>query len=133
MVTNIHKQATIPGSTVRKGHRTSVSDGGGGEYKVLVRYFSNEKGGLLDFNLGGKSLELDTKSHVNRFVWADLGTLASSNEQGTQTLSIENRNGFNALNLIALVPAEKYDQYKAEFMNSLYDKDIIHILEVESD
>jgi hypothetical protein len=111
----------------------SVSDGGGGEYKVLVRYFSNEKGGLLDFNLGGKSLELDTKSHVNRFVWADLGTLASSNEQGTQTLSIENRNGFNALNLMALVPAEKYEQYRVEFISSLHDKDIIHIFEAESD
>jgi hypothetical protein len=105
----------------------------GKEYKVLLRYFANEKGGLLDFNLGGKSIELETKSNVNRFVWADLGTLASSNEQGTQTVSIENRNGFNALNLIAVVPAEKYEQYKAEFINSLHNKDIIHIFEAESD
>jgi hypothetical protein len=105
----------------------------GKEYKVLLRYFENEKGGLLDFELGGKSLELETKSHVNRFVWADLGSLSSSSEQANPILSIENRNGFNALNLIALVPAEKYDQYKAEFMNSLHDKDIIHIFEVESD
>ena len=105
----------------------------GTEYKVLLRYLANEKGGLVDFNLGGKSLELETKSDVNRFVWADLGTLAASNEQGTPILSIENRNGFNALNLIALVPAEKYEQYKAEFINSLYDKDIIHIFEAESD
>jgi hypothetical protein len=106
----------------------------GGEYKVLVRYFANEKGGLVDFDLGGKSLELETRSRLNKFVWADLGTtLSSSSEQANPILSIENRNGFNALNLIALVPAEKYDQYKAEFMNSLHDKDIIHILEVESD
>src|SRR5919106_1696151 len=111
----------------------SLSEAGGREYKVLLRYFANEKGGLLDFNLGGKSLELETKSHVNRFIWADLGTVGSSSEQGTQTLSIENRNGFNALNLIALVPNEKYEQYKAEFINSLHDKDIIHILEAESD
>jgi hypothetical protein len=110
----------------------SVSDAGG-EYKVLLRYFANEKGGLLNFNIGGKSLELDTKSHVNRFVWADLGTLASSNEQGNPILSIKNRDGFNALNLIALIPAEKYKQYKAEFINSLHDKDITHIFEAESD
>jgi hypothetical protein len=32
-----------------------------------------------------------------------------------------------------LVPNEKYEQYKAEFINSLHDKDIIHILEAESD
>jgi hypothetical protein len=99
----------------------------------LVRYFANEKGGFVDFNLGGKSLELETRSRLNKFVWADLGTLSSSNEQGTPILSIENRNGFNALNLIALVPAEKYEQYKAEFINSLHDKDIIHIFEAESD
>jgi hypothetical protein len=111
----------------------SPSEAGGGEYKVLVRYFANEKGGFVDFNLGGKSLELETRSRLNKFVWADLGTLSSSNEQGTPILSIENRYGFNALNLIALVPAEKYEQYKAEFINSLHDKDIIHIFEVESD
>jgi hypothetical protein len=105
----------------------------GTEYRVLLRFFANEKGGLVDFNLGGKSIELDTKSHMNRFVWADLGTLAASNEQGTPILSIENKNGFNALNLIALVPAEKYEQYKAEFRDSLYDKDIVHIFEAESD
>jgi hypothetical protein len=81
----------------------SVSDAG--EYKVLSRYFANEKGGLLDFNINGKSLTLETKSHLDRFVWTDLGTLRLS--EGTQTLSIENRNGFNALNLIALIPAEK--------------------------
>ena len=102
-----------------------------GEYKVLSRYFANEKGGLLDFDMGGKSLRLDTKSHLNRFVWTDLGTLGLS--EGTQTLSIENRNGFNAVNLIALIPSEKYEQYKAEFINTLRDKEIIHVFEAESD
>jgi hypothetical protein len=100
----------------------------------LVRYFANEKGGFVDLNLGGKPLELETRSRLNKFVWADLGTLSLSNDQGTTPIvSIENRYGFNALNLIALVPAEKYEQYKAEFINSLHDKDIIHIFEVESD
>jgi hypothetical protein len=107
----------------------SISDAG--EYKVLLRYFANDKGGLLDLDLGGKPLTLKTKSHVNRFVWTDLGTLRLS--EGTQTLSIENRKGFNALNLLALIPAEKYEQYRAEFINSLHDKDIIHIFEAESD
>jgi hypothetical protein len=107
----------------------SVSDAG--EYKVLLRYFANDKGGLVDLNLNGKSLPLETRSHLNRFIWTDLGTLSLS--EGTQTLSIENRNGFNALNLIALIPAEKYEEYKAEFANSLRDKDIIHIFEAESD
>jgi hypothetical protein len=103
-----------------------------GEYKVLSRYFANDKGGLIDFEMGGEFLTLETESHVNRFVWTDLGTLRLS-EEGTQTLSIENRNGFNALNLIALIPAEKYEQYKAEFLNSLRDKDILYIFEGESD
>jgi hypothetical protein len=107
----------------------SASDAG--EYKILLRYFANDEGGLLDFNLGGKSLRLETKSHVNRFVWTDLGTVSMS--EGTQTLSIANRNGYNALNLIALIPADKYEQYKSEFINSLREKDVIHIFEGESD
>jgi hypothetical protein len=108
-----------------------VSVSNPGEYKVLSRYFANDKGGLLHLNLNEESLTLETKSHLNRFVWTDLGTLELS--EGTQTLSITNRNGFNALNLIALVPAEKYDHYKGEFINSLENKDIIHIFEAESD
>jgi hypothetical protein len=108
-----------------------LSVSGPGEYKVLLRYFANDKGGLLNLDLNGQPLTLETKSHLNRFVWTDLGTLRLS--QGTQKLSIENRNGLNALNLVALIPAEKYEQYKAEFTNSLVDKDIIHIFEAESD
>jgi hypothetical protein len=102
-----------------------------GEYKVLLRYFANDKGGLLDLDLNEKSLTLETRSHLNRFVWTDLGTLSLS--EGTQTLSIKNRNGFNAINLIALIPTEKYEQYKVEFIKSLVDKDIIHVFEAESD
>jgi hypothetical protein len=107
----------------------SVSDAG--EYKVLSRYFANDKGGLLDFDIGEKSQTLETKSHLNRFVWTDMGTFRLS--EGSQTLSIENRNGFNALNLIALIPAEKYEQYKTEFIDSLHDKEIIYVFEAESD
>jgi hypothetical protein len=103
-----------------------------GEYKVMLRYFANDKGGLLDLDLNGKSLTLGTNSHLNRFVWTDLGTLRLQ-EGGAQTLSIKNRNGFNALNLIALIPTEKYEQYKAEFIKSLVHRDIIHIFEAESD
>ena len=58
----------------------SVSDAG--EYKVLLRYFANDQGGLLDLDLSGKSQTLETKSHLNRFVWTDLGTLRLS--EGTQ-------------------------------------------------
>jgi uncharacterized membrane protein len=107
----------------------SVSDAG--EYKVLLRYFANERGGLLDLDLAGNPKTLNTTSNVNRFIWTDLGTVGLS--KGTQTLSIENRNGLNAVNLIALIPAEKYENYKTEFVNSLLDKDIIHIFEAESD
>jgi hypothetical protein len=107
----------------------SVSDAG--EYKVLLRYFANERGGLLDLDQAGKSKTLNTTSNVNKFIWTDLGTVELS--KGTQTLSIENGIGLNAVNLIALIPAEKYENYKAEFMNSLLDKDIIYIFEAESD
>jgi hypothetical protein len=116
-------------SNSQLGIPLSVSDPG--EYRVLLRYFANDKGGLLDLDLNEKSLTLDTRSHLNRFMWTDLGTLRLS--EGTQKLSIENGDGLNALNLIALIPIEKYEQYKADFMNSLVDKDIIHIFEAESD
>jgi hypothetical protein len=102
-----------------------------GQYQVLLRYFANDKGGLLELGLNGESRTLQTKSHLNKFIWTDLGALRLSEDN--QTLFIENRNGFNALNLIALIPAEKYEHYKDEFLNSVVDKEIIHIFEAESD
>ena len=101
------------------------------EYKVLARYFANDRGGMIDLNFNEKSLPVATKSQLNRFVWADLGTLRLS--EGTQTLSIENRDGLNAINLITLVPVDKYEEYKVEFMRSMTDKNVVHILEPESD
>jgi hypothetical protein len=107
----------------------SISDPG--EYKVLLRYFANEGGGMLDLGLNGNSQFFATKSHVNRFIWSDMETIRLS--EGTHTLSITNTAGLNALNLIAIVPAEKYEHYKGEFITSLVNKDIIHVFEAESD
>ncbi len=102
-----------------------------GEYKVLLRYLANDGGGLLDLGLNGSSQTFATKSHLNRFIWSDMETIRLS--EGTYTLSIMNTAGLNALNLIAIVPAEKYEHYKDEFITSLTNKDIIHVFEAESD
>jgi hypothetical protein len=107
----------------------SISDPG--EYKVLLRYFANDGGGLLDLGLNGSSQTFPTKSHLNRFIWSDMETIRLS--EGTHTLSITNTAGLNALNLIAIVPTEKYEHYKGEFITSLVNKDIIHVFEAESD
>lgn len=107
----------------------SVSDGG--EYEILIRYLSNTNGGIVNLNIGGESLKLNSTRNLNRFVWADLGKVALS--QGTQTIAIENKYGFNAINMISLVPIEHYDVYKQKFIESLHDKSIIYVLEAESD
>lgn len=107
----------------------SISDPG--EYKVLLRYFANDGGALLDLGLDGNSQTFQTKSHLNRFIWSDMETITLS--EGTHTLSVTNTAGLNALNLIAIVPAGKYEHYKDEFITSLVNKDIIHVFEAESD
>lgn len=112
-------------------HEIPLSISDPGEYKVLLRYFANDAGGLLDLGLNGNSQTLATKSHLNRFIWSEMETIRLS--EGTHTLSITNTAGLNALNLIAIVPAEKYEHYRGEFMSSLANKDIIHVFEAESD
>ena len=107
----------------------SISDPG--EYRLLLRFFANDGGGLLDLDLNGNSQTFVTKSHLNRFMWEDSETITLP--EGTHTLSIKNTIGLNALNLIAIVPAEKYQHYKGEFINSLVNKNIIHVFEAETD
>ena len=102
-----------------------------GKYKLFMRYFENQKGGVIRIYLDDKLIsEISTVSQLNRFVWRDLGMF--NFEVGRHVLILENVEGFNAVNIFVLIPVDEYDKLVEEFEESLENKIIIYLFEAES-
>jgi len=100
-------------------------------YKLFVRYFKNQKGGKIKIKIDNKTITLNTKDQLNKFVWQDLGTFEL--KKGEHKIILENMKGFNAVNLFALIPENEYYKTKKEIEKLLQNKTIIYIFEGEYD
>lgn len=82
------------------------------DYILTVRYFQNNHGGKLKIKKGNKEKIIQTLDLNNKFTTntIPLGKVA----KGKHFLIIQNLVGFNAVNLLALVPEEKYQSYKKQ-------------------
>ena len=103
-----------------------------GTYDLYIRYFQNKDGGKIALYLDGTQIEIiDTKDQINRFTWKKIGTY--NLDRGKHTLTLENREGFNAVNLFALIPQEEVAELEETVESLIQNKRIIYILEAESD
>jgi len=85
-----------------------------GNYRFFARAFESEKGGDLKITIeNNENILLNTLSPANGFKWFDLGIV--SLEKGNNSISMENRSGFNALNTFVLIPVEEYDKIAFPF------------------
>jgi hypothetical protein len=108
-----------------------------GEFDFFIRYLENQKGGIIKTYVDDKPIsELDTQDdRDSRFLWKKLSNSSSPLylTKGKHTLTLENVAGFNAVNIIAVLPAEltKHHQYESKkFANNMNN---IYLLEAESD
>ncbi len=92
--------------------------GDSGSYDLFVRYFRNQDGGTIRIWLDGEPLEeMETKDQVNQFVWEKVDSLKL--DKGKHQLAMENLEGFNAVNLFALLPAGEIEEYELDVAISL--------------
>ena len=99
-----------------------------GEYRVMARVFHSQKGGPMDLTVGPYRLSVNTKTPgINQFFWEDLGTL--NFENGTLDIRIENKEGFNAVNALMIVPLEEYETAKANAVNMLKKTKSLYLME----
>lgn len=75
-----------------------------GTYRLALRTIANEKSSGIKVSFKG---DKDIKN-VNLFKWNILGPF--NLEKGTETLSIENKGGFNAVNIVSLLPEQDYEE-----------------------
>ena len=81
---------------------------------VLARVHESPKGGTLSFHaearLGGALVgRVDTRGDVARFRWVEVGTAPA----GATSLVMENENGFQGVDAVAVVPRSAFDAAKA--------------------
>jgi len=81
-----------------------------GEYFLIVRYFQNNKGGRFKLTLDNKETTIETLNFNNKFTTQAFNCNILQKQE--YSLTIQNSIGFNAVNLIALVPQKKYQEYQ---------------------
>lgn len=103
-----------------------------GEYCVYLRYFQNSDGGSIGLTLDGNLKEnINTMSQINSFTWKKVFT--SNLTSGKHTLDLENKDGFNAVNLVVLLSEEEDNKLLEKFSSLLQERNIVYTFEAESD
>jgi hypothetical protein len=103
-----------------------------GGYELFVRFFRNRKGGRIRLDFDKKLIkEINTKSQIDGFVWRKAGEVSLG--QGGHELTLENIGGFNAVNVLALIPKKKVQSYREKARKLLKSKRIVHVFEAETD
>jgi hypothetical protein len=99
---------------------------------LFLRVFENEAGGNLSLYLDNSLCEvINTRSELDRFVWKAVN--ATNVTRGNHVLTMENVEGLNAVNLIAMMPEDKASNISHLFEEKLRNKDVLYALEGESD
>lgn len=100
-------------------------------YELYARVLENPDGGKLTVSFDGESFDIVTVDKASNFVWKKIGTFNLSG--GEHSMVLVNNNGFNAVNVFALMPQEMAERYFDNAWNFVKGKKIIYFLEGESD
>ena len=101
-----------------------------GEYVFLVRLFRNQEGGEIQVQIDNVNYTVSTEDQLNGFSWEQLESLFL--QEGQHELTLTNIEGFNAVNLFALVPKQEYEAAQNELRATLQNKRLVYLLEGES-
>lgn len=102
------------------------------KYYLFVRYFNNRNGGKIGISIDNNMSKryINTKDNMDKFIWENVGEIV---KKGDHKILLENLQGFNAINIFAIVPIEDYDYVVENMQYKLKKKRMVYILEAESD
>ncbi len=102
-----------------------------GDHEVFVRLLRSEGGGWVDLALDGGGLtDIATRGSPPGFFWRGLGTVSLS--PGQHVVAIDNSEGFNAVNLVAVVPSARMEAYRRAAGDLVARTAILQTVEGES-
>ncbi len=100
------------------------------KYRVFMKYFKSEQGGLMDLEANEVLWTVNSKSNqLSGFEWIDLGLLDVSGEN--IEINLTNISGFNAVQSIVVIPVESYDDLKEKWLEVLKSRESLLVLETE--
>ena len=103
-----------------------------GLYDLNIRYLANVYGGTIKLSFDDNQMkDIPTKSQVNRFVWTNAGTINIS--QGQHILKLENNNGLNAINMLAIIPSAAHSGMEEQAKSIIEKSRNLFLVEAESD
>lgn len=99
--------------------------------EIFLRTFENAAGGNITVYLDDSTIgTINTYSQANRFAWKTAGVCSLAS--GSHILTLEDTNGLNAVNLIAIMPEGKASEVIPRFETFATSKDLLYIIEGES-
>ncbi|PJI09643.1 MULTISPECIES: hypothetical protein [Clostridium] len=99
--------------------------------KVYIRAFVSKKGGKLKITIGNKSAYVDTfNSYENQFKWIEVGKFHFN--AGDNSIKVENKSGFNAVNLFTVVSDDEYNNLKKKLYKKADECKVFYELEAEN-
>ena len=100
--------------------------------KVYMRTLVSAKGGDLEVKINDEAVKINTKDNsITQFKWIDLGEYKF--HSGDNEISVENKEGFNAVNLFACIPDEDFDKLSFPINSAINRSNIFAVLEAEND
>lgn len=101
------------------------------EYELYIRSYQSPKSGIVQLLVDETSYDINNDTILSGFVWTYIGNQFL--EEGNLSLAIENVEGFNAINQIAVVPVKEKDALFAPVKQSLKEAKQLIALEGEID
>lgn len=96
-----------------------------GDYHLLLRQFVNNRGDLLSYRLDdAERQKINSYNPIDQWQWNSLGTVTLT--AGPHQLTLENTEGFDAINLVGVIPKAAYDQAMVKVDDLLSGKDLIY-------
>jgi hypothetical protein len=100
-----------------------------GDYKILVRYLKSAQGGEIGMELDQNSFNLISKDQLNRFDWEEFSLDLPA---GKHYFALKNIEGFNAVNIVAIVPEAEYALQFANISSEMADQNLLYIFDSAS-
>lgn len=100
--------------------------------KVYIRTLVSKNGGQLKVTIGNKSVSVNTvNTSQSQFKWICLGDFNLNS--GKNNIKVENKDGFNAINLFSVVPESEYTKVIKKVYKKAKNCNVFSELEAEND
>jgi len=100
---------------------------------VYIRVLKNQAGGEIEIEMPDKTTTtVQTRSQlINQFEWVDLGSYVFPS--GASSVTVRNKDGFNAINTFAIVPENLMDASMFPIKQAIKRAKMFFVLEAEND